>query len=268
VTDDAKEQTRVIGPNSEWYVKSFERIARRGILESSWLWPAFYASSGWFFYRRMYRWAAGNLIAAALFLITCVRDSPAYVGDLVAPYVFAAYVLALYLAVPISASWLYYRNISARRIVAPPSMWTALGAVVIGIAAAAMAWGPFSWAIRDYYADYNARNVVPAGIPIAQRLAREVSAFYKAHGRLPDSEEAKKLSSAERLLPSGITLSNIGVRDVVYDAPTKRIVITYSYFLIDGKRIAVHATEKAGALDWSCRAIDVPRKLLPTACKD
>ena len=267
MTHDA-EQARVIGPHSEWYAKSFARMARRGIWESSWLWPAFCASSGWFFYRRMYRWAAGNLVAAALFLATCDRGSPLYVGDLLAPYVFVTYVLALYVAVPFSAAWLYYRNISARKIVAPPSVWTALGALAIGIAAAAMAGGPFSWAIRDYHADYNARNVVPAGIPIARGLARELSAFYKAHGRLPNTEEATKLPSAERFLPAGSSLSGIGVRDVVYDARMKRIVITYSYFVIDGKRLALHATEKSGALDWSCHSIDIQRKLLPTVCRD
>lgn len=268
MTDDAKEQVRAIGPHGDWYVKSFERMARQGIWGSSWLWPAFYASCGWFFYRRMYRWAAGNLVAAALFSATCARDSPAYVGDLLAPYVLVAYVLALYVAVPVSADWLYYRHISERKIVAPPSVWTALGALAIGIASAVMAGVPFSWAIGDYAADYRARNVVPAGIPIARGLAAELSAFYKAHGRLPNTEEATKLPPAERFLPAGTGLSNIGVRDVVYDARTKRIVITYSYFLIDGKRLALHATEKSGALDWSCHSIEIPRKLLPTVCRD
>jgi hypothetical protein len=268
VPDDAREQAQVVGPNGEWYAKAFGRIARRGIWGSNWLWPAFFASSGWFFYRRMYWLAAVNLVAAALFLATCTRGSAMYAGDVVAQYLFVAYVLALYVAAPVSAPWLYYRNISARRIVAPPSTLTALGALAIGVVAAVMAGVPFLRAIGDSYADYNARNVVPAGIPIARDLAREVSSFYKTHGRLPDTEEAKKLPPAEQFLQAGRSLRGMGVRDVVYDARAKRIVITYSYFLIEGKRLAMQATEIPGAPEWRCHSIDIPQKLLPAACRD
>ena len=73
-----------VGTRADWYARRFERIARAGIWGSSWNWPAFWASSAWFFYRRMPRLAVINLAAVAMMVATCVRGSPAHVGEVLA----------------------------------------------------------------------------------------------------------------------------------------------------------------------------------------
>ena len=62
-------------------------------------------------------------------------------------------------------------------------------------------------------------------------------------------------------------------QSVVYDADKRMIVVTmghkdykdYKEFL-HGKRLAMHAEEKYGAISWTCRSIDLERRYLPSAC--
>src|SRR5262245_4011395 len=61
-----------VGPNHHYYVPKFEEYDKGGSL-MSWHWPAFFATSPWFLFRKM--WAVGivNLfypwVAAILFFI-------------------------------------------------------------------------------------------------------------------------------------------------------------------------------------------------------
>ncbi len=253
----------------KYYEPRFQKFARGGRL--SWNWAAFFISSGWFFYRRMYRWAALNAIAAGVLLATCASFSPVYVGDLLAPAVVFAYVFALFLALPIGANWIYYRQIEVHRekTPTPPSVWTALGAAAIAMSSIVMAGITFTSITSDHAAVYRARLHVGTGLTIAFKMSNELSEFYERHGRFPDADEAAKLQPAERFLPAHVSsLDNTGIRGVVYDVRGHRLVVTYSYFLLKGKRIALRAAETSAGLEWRCRSIDVPQKHLPAVCRD
>src|SRR5882672_469584 len=49
-----------IGPNSEFYLPKFEEFDK-GAAKLGWHWPAFFVTTPWFVYRKMWGWGMGNL---------------------------------------------------------------------------------------------------------------------------------------------------------------------------------------------------------------
>ena len=55
-----------VGPNRDYYVPRFEEFDRGGS-QMSWHWPAFFVTSPWFLYRKMYAVGVLNLVQRVRF---------------------------------------------------------------------------------------------------------------------------------------------------------------------------------------------------------
>jgi len=65
----AEELAAYVGPKASAYRQVFERFTRRGVtrFELSWNWPAFFAGTWWYLYRKMYWWAILDFGVSVLF---------------------------------------------------------------------------------------------------------------------------------------------------------------------------------------------------------
>ena len=102
-----------IGPNNrDFYLSYIDRAAGRGWV-ASWNWPAFFFTSMWLLYRKM--WAVFLIYTFALpvLLITVVGVLGALVGEVAGAVVNLAGGLALMIALPAYANALYLRKLQS-----------------------------------------------------------------------------------------------------------------------------------------------------------
>lgn len=250
-----------IGANADHYLKRFKRIGKAGGWAPGWNIAAFLHSTGWFCYRRMFGFAGLNLLAPFVLLFLLV-----FVGSLVphsnidsfAVALAVLYLVALFVLLPLFADSLYYRRLNARIAdprakVQPPSAWTLIGALGMGIL-----WlGIVYIAAAPMYGGYSPRAKVSEALLAATGMRNDLNEFFEKERRLPGPAEAARFR-AER--PSKY------VENVVYEPGANRVVVTLRD-VEPGKRFALHATVREGNLTWSCRTIDLETKYLPSACR-
>lgn len=97
-TSTRKQVIGFIGPNADHYAQQFSRFGtiRNPKFQLSWHWPAFFFFFFWALYRKMWLWAAVNVVGA-LFLVFLVPQT----------LVWMAYSLLW----PLCANYLYFRHI-------------------------------------------------------------------------------------------------------------------------------------------------------------
>ena len=249
-----------IGPNADRYLRRFKRI---GTVRwaPGWNMAAFLHSTGWFWYRRMFRWAGLNLLAPFLVLAVLLGIGflmPRSNLDSFAAIVGLLYVVAMFVLIPVFADSIYYRRLGTRladprATPAAPSAWTLIGALATGVLWLCIVY----IAVAPLYADYTPRAKVSEAVLSASGMRNDLTEFFEGERRLPGPAEASRFRAAS---PSKY------VENVAYEPGESRIVVTLRE-VQPGKRFALYATVKDGALDWSCRTIDVERKYLPSGCR-
>ena len=248
----------VIGPRADYYLARFQKIeGAGGGWVPSWNFAAFFFSAAWFSYRRMDSWAYANFFLLLGGTIAWLAQSLVTL---------LACLVVAFVIIPIYANAVYFRSLTSRLAKAdsaksesaantlkrPLCMGKLGGAVFVGAVAfivpvfLAMAWVPSS--------DFDTRAKVAEGDQLARSLSEELAAFHANHRRMPGPQEAAEFRVK---VPMRFTES------VVYDADRKMIVVTMRD---DGKRFAMQATEKDGALVWTCHTIDLKLKYLPSTC--
>jgi len=255
---NVEELRAAIGRNADRYLRRFERIAASdGGWVPGWNSAVFVHSTAWFCYRRMYGWAFLNLFAPFLLLFGVV-----FVGGWLAPganldralvVVAAAYLLAVFVVVPVCADAIYFQRIRAGRC-KPPSIWTALGA-----AGCVIAWMALVIAmLLPAYGDYTPRAKVSEAILSSSSIRNEITEFYREQRRLPNEQEAIRFRADQ---------PTRWVERIVYEPQGRRLVVTLRE-IFPGKRFALLAREEEGELRWNCRSIDLDQKYLPSACRE
>lgn len=240
------------------YLRHFERMqAANRTWVPGWNFAAFLHSTGWFWYRRMYAWSILNLIAPvlALFLLVFVvqwllpeRGMAAAVAA-----IGIVYLLLVFVLLPLYADSLYlYRLKRDGKAPRPPSVFTALGALVVIVVPAYIAYVSAQAQLQ-----YAPRERASEGLYRAQALRTPVAEFYANEGRLPGAQEAAKFTERDPMKFA---------KSVGWDAGRRAIVVTLGE-RDGGKRFEIAAVEKAGALEWVCRTIDFDAKYLPASCR-
>ena len=254
-----------IGWNAEYYLRRFKRIAEAGGWAPGWNMAAFLNSTGWFWYRRMFGWALLNLGApfVLLFVLAITKYAFAPLVNLDYPVliVFTAYLIALFVLVPMFADSIYYRRLRVRLADAQskprsPSVGTAIGGIAFG--GTWFALGLLILLGLIYTADHKARLNISWAIVSASGTRDEITEFHARHRRLPGPQEARQFRTDSPLS---------WVENVVYEPAERRIVITLRE-IQPGKRFALYAHESGGQLVWTCRTIDLEKKYLPATCRD
>lgn len=281
-----------IGPNTGYYLRRFQEFDA-GESKVGWHWPAFFATSGWFIYRKM--WAPGliNLfwpviLIIAVGVIAATVRSPAEV-------ILAAFALLLFLPsilLPIYANALYWRHV--RRLIEdlPPTVahapeqrrarlerngGTSPGAtagVLVGVGFFGIFFLGILAAIAiPAYQDYTIRAQVTEGLNLAAPVKHRVAEYWATHQSWP--HQADLGSDA----PIGKYVTSVNVA-------SGSVVITYGNAAntnIAGQRLVLlPGLASSGEVVWACAngalpegahpgdgpsGSDLPDKYLPSACR-
>jgi type IV pilus assembly protein PilA len=281
-----------IGPNRDYYLPKFEDLDK-GASQLGWHWPAFFVTSWWFLYRKMYGVGVLNLFSPLIALIifgifAAVADPSPTVAVVVGLLLLAApsFLLAMY------ANALYWRHIK-KVIRNVPSTFanqpdkrvariernggTGVGpmiGVMLGVGFLGIGFLGILAAIAiPAYQDYTIRAQVTEGLNLAGSVKAEVAEFYAQNQRWPNQEDL-----VDHLV-SGKYVESVAV-------VSGSVVITYGEAAnqnIKGQALALHpSADQSGDIFWACgnastpdglmssegpSGSDVPDKYLPSACR-
>jgi type IV pilus assembly protein PilA len=286
-----------IGPNSSYYLPRFEEFDRGGSAVG-WHWPAFFVTTPWFLYRKMFLPGILNVVYPFALLILCsiasaflakpLRAHPALFG-----LAFFALLAAPWFLLPIYANALYHRHVvrmidgMPRSVAQIPEKrnarleregGTGVG-VMIGICAGLAFFFIFIGGILaaiaiPAYQDYIIRAQVSEGLNLAEPIKAEVTELYAKNGAWPEQAD---LSGA---VPSGKYVSQVVVKG-------GSVIIVYGNLAnakLQKQGLALApAVGAQGDIVWLCgnRAAppgairkadgpagsDIPDKYLPSACR-
>jgi type IV pilus assembly protein PilA len=280
-----------VGPNNGYYVPKFEEYEKGGS-QLSWHWPAFFVTSWWYLYRKMYGLGVLNLFVPLIALVVAgivggVTQSPAVsiiVGFLllVAP----SFLLSMY------ASALYWRHVK-KVIRNVPSAFanqpdkraariernggTGVGpmiGVMLGVGFVGIGFIGILAAIAiPAYQDYTIRSQVTEGLNLASTVKADVAEFYAQNQRWPNQDDLVDQLVSGKYVESVVVVSG-------------SVVITYGEAAnptIKGQALALHpSADQSGDIFWACgnastphgltasegpSGSDVPDKYLPSACR-
>ena len=281
-----------IGPNTGYYLKRFQEFDA-GESKAGWHWPAFFATSGWFLYRKM--WAVGlvNLfwpliLIIAVGLIAAIlrpESSVALAG-------FALLLILPSILLPIYANALYWRHVRKQIEDLPASVagvpeqrrarlerngGTSPGATA-GVLVGVGFFGIFVVGILaaiaiPAYQDYTIRSQVVEGLNLASPVKHRVAEHWATHQSWP--QQADLGNDA----PIGKFVTSVNVA-------SGSIVITYgdaAHTNIAGQRLVLlPGVTNDGEVVWACAnaplpegvnpgdgpyGSDVPDKYLPSSCR-
>lgn len=266
-----------VGPNnSAYYLQKFARFEAGGG-SATWHWPAFFLSSIWLLYRKMWMWAAiywfgfpiGLQILTAVLAVTV---GPELAGALY----FVIYLVIAFGVMPVMANFLYYRHAKSKveKVGAafPPEQQgvelariggTSKVAMIIAVILFIVFMGGILAAISiPAYQDYTIRAQVSEGLALAGGPKAAVVEYYSDHNLAPSNNAEAGLPAPERL--SGQYVESVSVFD-------GDIVITYgedSHDVIYGMTLILTPGDVSDSVfDWECYSDDIAAKHLPAACR-
>src|SRR4051812_21778615 len=282
----------VIGPNRDYYLPRFEAFDAGGSL-ASWHWPAFFVTTPWYLYRKMWLWGMLNLaypwVAALVLGIALGISQPGIATSVVVSLVVLA-VPSVLLAVYANALYWKHSNKLIRglpnSIAAQPDKRQLRlernGGTGVGPMIAVLAGGAFFGLCMigivaaisiPAYQDYTIRTQVNKGLVMASPVKAAVVEFYMKNGTWPEQADMGTGS------PSALYVGSIGVA-------AGSVVIIYgngAHPNIDRLRLVLTpAIDMNGEIHWICgngkvnpgeRMVDgptgtnVPEKYLPRYCR-
>lgn len=279
-----------IGPNHDYYRPRFERYDEQGA-GISWHWPAFFATSSWYVYRKLYLVGILNFFFPWVlwfgvgFLIGIQVLPPLTGGTLI------LFVGPLpWLALTMFANRIYWRRV--RRIIAETPAYADAGRrrhelqLAGGVArgpmvAMALITAVFSLGLLRVvaatvipaYQDFTFRGQVAEGIYLAGQVKPQVAEYRMTHPRWPKAADLE-LGDLHGKFTESVTVDR------------GSIIVTFSkrgHSAIAGKRVVLSpGIDSQGWIAWACgnaalpkgftpsdgpHGSEVPDKYLPPSCR-
>ena len=262
-----------IGPNTGYYLSRFADFDAGGS-KVGWNWPAFFATSGWFLYRKL--WAVGvlnlawPLIVIILTVIVSVAIRPTNnlaLGGFALLLVLPSFLLPAY------ANAIYWRRV--RKLIAdlPTSIAAhpqkraarlerdggvapgATAGVLIGVGFFGIFFlGVLAAIAIPAYQDYTIRAQVVEGLNLAADVKRRVADYRAANGSWPEQAD---------LGPGGLTGKYVSSIEV----ESGSVVITYGVAAnsnIAGQRVVMlPGVMPDGEVVWACAGNSLPQDARP-----
>ena len=267
-----------IGPNTGYYLKYFEAFDA-GESRATWHWPAFFVTSWWFLYRKMwlpgilslaYPWVLLFVLGIAAAILFAAPNPPVVAVSVVAGLL----IIAPYILLPIYANSLYWRHIRGLierlpgSIAQVPEKRIARlernGGTGVGPMIAVLLGGGFFFiffvgilaAIAiPAYQDYTIRSQITEGLNLARPIKAEVAEYWAQHRSWPEQAD---LGSEP---PSGIHVTQVNVH-------AGSVVITFgnkANSLIAGQRLAIlPGVVPGGDIVWACGNASLPDGAQPS----
>lgn len=278
-----------VGSNIRYYLPKFASLDAGGS-KIGWHWPAFFVTSAWYLYRKMYLWGLLNLAYPFFAMIVlgivmvAARPSPG-MTVLICVAVFGIPTLLLTLF----ANALYWRHVNnvitriPRNIAAQPDRrqkrierngGTSVGAM-IGVLGGIFIFGSGILAAIAIpaYQDYTIRAQIFEGLNLAAGVKAQVAEFYLQQERWPDQADL------DGEPPSGRYVKSIEVQG-------GSVIITYGNAvnsrIADQRLVLSPALDMQGELSWICGngrvqpgvrmaggpfGSEIADKYLPSACR-
>ena len=255
-----------IGPNTAYYLPRFEELEAGGPA-MSWHWPAFFVTTPWFLYRKM--WLVGILNVVYPFLVLIFGGIAAVLlAGLIqtTPLLFSVILLLLLAApwflLPMYANALYFRHVrnlidkmprvyaqdpEKKRSRLERDGGTGVGGMIAVCAALSFFYlfiiGALAAIAIPAYQDYTIRAQVFEGLNLAAPVKAEIAEYWDKNLRWPEQAD---LAGAG---PIGKYVSSVGVA-------SGSVVITYgneANAALTGKRLVLlPGVDTRGRVHWIC----------------
>jgi type IV pilus assembly protein PilA len=280
-----------VGSNTGYYLPKFEHFDNNGSL-AGWHWPAFFFTSGWYLYRKMWLWGLLNLLFPFIMAVVVgivaalLKVQSAATGFLMLGAMFVEQIL-----LTIFANALYWKHVNGvirsvpRTLADKPDKrtrriqrdgGTSIGAMLgILFGLGIFGSGILAAIAIPAYQDYTIRSQVMEGLQLAAGPKSAVAELFAQKGQWALDADAAGLDGIRGTYVESVTVAN------------GSIVITYGGRAnrnIQGQRLILSPglTEK-GDIVWVCgehaappevvtegpgpRGADIAKKYLPSNCR-
>jgi len=266
-----------VGPkNADYYARRFEQF-KAGRSAVSWNWPAFFVTSLWLLYRKMWLYAFGYWIVLPIVLVVFAAVFGALGGESVSGFFFnSTYFFVTLVLAPLFANRLYYRHaqnkvIKVAGVSSSADQQSSELARIGGTSKVVLVVMPFiliaiigilaAIAIPAYQ-DYTIRAQVSEGLNLSGAAKAAAAEYFRATGELATDNESAGLPPANTI--AGNYVASVAV-------VSGNVVITYgkqAHAVINGKVLVMTpGTQSERVIVWSCSSQSIAPKHLPVACR-
>ncbi len=262
-----------IGPkNTDYYLERYRRI--QGGSSIGWHWPAFFLTSGWLLYRKMWLFALLYIVGMPIMVSMVMVLLGALFGETAGSTFYYAYVLSLFVVVPLFANKLYLsralkyiERINAsgfaedrrRRFIEKSGGTSLVAALVLLIVPLS---GILAAIAIPAYQDYTIRAQVAEGVSLGSAARVAVTEYYELERSLPYDNAEADLADPEDI--SGTYVDSVSVE-------SGTIIVTFgrsANTTISGMSIYLVPEPLAGGgLEWACERGEIDRKWVPASCR-
>jgi type IV pilus assembly protein PilA len=280
-----------VGRNADYYLPKFERFDDDGSL-AGWHWPAFFFTSGWYLYRKMWLWGLLNLFfpliaAMAVGIVAALLQ----VQSVVTGFVMLGAMFIEQMLLTIFANSLYWKHINGvirnvpRSIADKPDKrtrrierdgGTSIGAMfAVLVCVGVFGIGILAAIAVPAYQDYTIRAQTASGLQLASGAKVAVAEYYAQKGEWPRDGATAGVGPV-----SGPYVESVNVQN-------GSVVITYGDRVnakLAGQRLVLlPGVTQGGDVVWTCgehagpddivthgpgpHGSDVAAKYLPANCR-
>jgi len=280
-----------IGRNVEYYLPKFESYDAGGST-ASWHWPAFFVTSGWYIYRKIWLWGILHLFfpliaAIVVGIVAGILKMPSTVTG----FLMIGVLLVEWIVLTVFANAIYWRRVNSiidrvpRSIADKPDKrarriqrdgGTSIGAMIgILFGGGFFGMGILAAIAIPAYQDYTIRSQVMEGMNLAAGAKAAVAEYYAQKGEWPQDTSVAGLQAIQGKYVESIHVAN-GSIVITYGGLANRNVASQRLMLTPGltpqKEIVWICGEHAVPPEFDTvgpgpRGSDVPNKYLPSNCR-
>jgi type II secretory pathway pseudopilin PulG len=270
----------IIGNNNQvYYLRIFKNFDKKGRVEISWNWSAFFVSFYWFLYRKMWRNALiyfflPYFVAFIVGLVLSVTGAPSTLLDEVLDVMSVfLYLPLIFLVVPMFANGLYYQHCN-KKIIEAKLLYqdkerqinllrgnggtSNIVGIIVAIFAAISIAGILAAIIVPVYYDSRVRVQVAEAVSVGNYATQSVSQYYYQNQMIPSDLKAAGFSAS--LPPS--------VKNITVDSQNGVITVTMASVSVEGNKLLfLPSLDASNEIVWRCMSQEIPAKYLPSQCR-
>jgi len=264
-----------IGPkNTEYYLKRFRRMQSGS--NTSWHWPAFFITSFWLLYRKMWLVALGYIIGLPIAIGILSGLLALAIGPVNATLLsYLAYGVVALVVMPIFANNMYWNRAEAKIAAINAKGLDAAGRErAIASAGGTNLWLPIVLLIVPTvgilaaiaipaYQDYTIRAQVYEGFSLSEQPKNAIVRYYESNGEFPPDNAAAGLPAPEDLYGNYVSSVTIDGSLIIVTYGNQANATIHDHALLFGLD-----ADALPAYNWLCASEDLEPRHVPSVCRD